>query len=141
MVDGHPRRVWCNAQGQELIEEYRIVGMGHGTPLELIADGGLGAGGPFMLDVGISSTWHIARFWGITSSDENRLAKARPLKANGEARTASLSTAFSMPEIEVPKTPHPAMSRKNNPPSKKPNSASGIRQVIEEALRSAGLMQ
>ncbi|RWK99598.1 MAG: hypothetical protein EOR56_34680, partial [Mesorhizobium sp.] len=28
MVDGHSRRVWRNAQGQELIEEYRIAGMG-----------------------------------------------------------------------------------------------------------------
>ncbi|RWP54627.1 PHB depolymerase family esterase, partial [Mesorhizobium sp.] len=33
MVDCHSRYVWCNAQGQELIEEYRIAGMGHGTPL------------------------------------------------------------------------------------------------------------
>ncbi len=142
MVDGHSRHVWCNAKGQEVIEEYRIVGMGHGTPLELIGDGGLGTGGPFMLDVGISSTWHIARFWGIAKSAKNRAAKTTPVHANGETRAASFSSALSMTELEIPKIPHPAprAARKNTPPSQESNSAYRIRKVIEDALRSAGLM-
>jgi poly(3-hydroxybutyrate) depolymerase len=43
--------------------------MGHGVPVhpggggDAEARGGTAA--PFMLDVGISSTWHIARFWGL----------------------------------------------------------------------------
>jgi len=34
IVNGYPRRVWSDAEGRELIEEYSITGMGHGTPLK-----------------------------------------------------------------------------------------------------------
>ena len=34
LVDGYPRRVWCDSRGREVIEEYRIANMGHGAPLE-----------------------------------------------------------------------------------------------------------
>ncbi|RWK42146.1 PHB depolymerase family esterase [Mesorhizobium sp.] len=139
MVDGHSRRVWCNAQGQELIEEYRIAGMGHGTPLGTAGDAALGVGGPFMLDVGISSTWHIARFWGIAKPCVKRDAKIKPAKANNEALAPGFARAFSMPKAGVPNVPHSA-KRANIPPSQKPNSAAEIRKVIEDALRSAGLM-
>ncbi|TIU22460.1 MAG: PHB depolymerase family esterase [Mesorhizobium sp.] len=139
MVDGHSRRVWRNAQGQELIEEYRIAGMGHGTPLGTAGDAALGVGGPFMLDVGISSTWHIARFWGIAKPCVKRDAKIKPAKANNEALAPGFARAFSMPKAGVPNVPHSA-KRANIPPSQKPSSAAGIRKVIEDALRSAGLM-
>ena len=141
-VDGHSRRVWCNAQGQELIEEYRIAGMGHGTPLDTAGDAALGAGGPFMLDIGISSTSHIVRFWCIAKSGTTR-AKTRPVKASGEARSASLSTALSLPEIEIAKIPQPAPRTASEKclPSRGPNATAEIRKVIEDALRSAGLMR
>ncbi|TIW66280.1 MAG: PHB depolymerase family esterase, partial [Mesorhizobium sp.] len=139
MVDGHSRRVWRNAQGQELIEEYRIAGMGHGTPLGTAGDAALGVGGPFMLDVGISSTRHIARFWGIAKPCVMRDAKTKPARANSEALAPGCARAFSMPKAGVPNVPHSA-KRADLPPSQKPNSAAGIRKVIEEALRSAGLM-
>ncbi|TIM38349.1 PHB depolymerase family esterase [Mesorhizobium sp.] len=139
MVDGHSRRVWCNAQGQELIEEYRIAGMGHGTPLGTAGDAALGVGGRFMLDVGISSTWHIARFWGIAKPCVKRDAKIKPAKANNEALAPGFARAFSMPKAGVPNVPHSA-KRANIPPSQELNSAAEIRKVIEDALRSAGLM-
>lgn len=65
-VDGFPRQVWCNEDGQEVIEEYIIEGMGHGTPIMAGGDEGLGEEDKFMLEVGISSTRHIAHFWGLT---------------------------------------------------------------------------
>ncbi|KAA0009968.1 PHB depolymerase family esterase [Billgrantia pellis] len=65
-VDGFPRQVWCNADGREVIEEYIIGGMGHGTPIMAGGDEGLGEEGKYMLEVGISSTRHIAHFWGLT---------------------------------------------------------------------------
>ena len=49
-----------------MIEEYIIGGMGHGTPIRAGGDEGLGEEGKYMLEVGISSTRHIARFWGLT---------------------------------------------------------------------------
>lgn len=118
IVDGHSRRVWCNAQGQELIEEYRIAGMGHGTPLDTAGDAALGVGGPFMLDAGISSTRHIARFWGIAKPCVKRDAKIKPAKANNEALAPGFARAFSTPKAGVPNVPslcetckHPAFSK------------------------------
>jgi poly(hydroxyalkanoate) depolymerase family esterase len=65
-VDGFPRKVWCNADGQVVIEEYIIASMGHGTPISAVGDKGLGEEGKYMLEVGISSTRHIADFWGLS---------------------------------------------------------------------------
>lgn len=65
-VDGFPRQVWCNADGRAVIEEYIIGAMGHGTPISAEGDEGIGEEGEYMLEVGISSTRHIADFWGLT---------------------------------------------------------------------------
>ena len=69
IVAGHPRDVWRDASGTEVIESFAIAGMGHGTPLA-VGDGDMegGAAGAFMLDVGISSSHHIAGFFGLTDT-------------------------------------------------------------------------
>jgi len=67
VVDDYPRQVWCDASGREVIEEYNITGMGHGTPLETGGAEGYGNSGDYMLEVGISSTRRIAHFWGLTA--------------------------------------------------------------------------
>lgn len=64
-VDKVLRRVWCDDGGREVIEEYMIEGMGHGKPISTVGDEGLGEEGKYMLEVGISSTRSIARFWGL----------------------------------------------------------------------------
>ena len=56
IVDGHARRVWCDAGGREVIEEYRITKMGHGAPLRTGGAEGYGAPGDHMLEVAICST-------------------------------------------------------------------------------------
>ena len=66
MVDGYPRMVWTDAEGRDVIEEYSITGMGHGTPLSTQGEEGYGAAGAFMLEAAISSTQRIAEFWGIS---------------------------------------------------------------------------
>ena len=86
MVDGYPRQVWVNAAGDELIEFYTITDMAHGTPLATgRADTECGAAGPFLLEVGISSSYHIARFFGLTTaglrpaaSPERQIVTAAP---------------------------------------------------------------
>jgi len=65
MVDGYPHRVWCDATGRALIEDYEITGLAHGTPLATRSEGAVGAAGPHMLESGISSPRHIAAAWGI----------------------------------------------------------------------------
>jgi len=66
-IGGHPRSVWRCPAGREVIEAYRITDMAHGAPLDANC---YGARGDYMLEVGISSTRQIARFWGLTTPVE-----------------------------------------------------------------------
>jgi poly(hydroxyalkanoate) depolymerase family esterase len=138
VVDGYPRRAWTDAVGNEIIEEYVITGMAHGTPLAIGNDeNSYGAAGPFLLDVGISSSYRIAKFWGLTESAKEE-ARVRP-----------------MPQL-VPQDPEPALHalpRATEPPkaasaAHKPQqrgqSASShldVGSVITKALKAAGLMK
>jgi poly(hydroxyalkanoate) depolymerase family esterase len=65
-VDGHSYRAWRGPDGDNLIEAYTITGMAHGVPIDPHGEEGCGATAPFILDMGISSTQHIARSWGLT---------------------------------------------------------------------------
>jgi len=65
MIDGHPRQVWWNADGDTVIESYTIADMAHGTPLSREE---AGVAGPFMIEAGISSSDHIVRFFGLTDA-------------------------------------------------------------------------
>ncbi len=65
-VDGYLRQVWQNPDGEDLIECYTIAGMGHGVPVNPgNQEDQYGTAAPFFIDVGISSTYHIAKFWGL----------------------------------------------------------------------------
>lgn len=93
--------------------------MGHGTP---VSEGeGFGeTPGPFMLDVGISSTRRIASFWGIDH--------VQPSK--GKASLPSETPA-------IPQLSHPVLQAKR--PNRQRTSV-GVQKTIEDALRAAGLM-
>jgi hypothetical protein len=136
VVDGYPRRVWLNADGIDVVEEYSITGMGHGAPLATRGAGSVGARGPFTLDVGISSTRHIARFWRLEPSPEAyqreklQLAPAEaPVLAN-EANDATTKVEAPGDEADDQWAPRPS-----------PGPAKGVRKIIEDALRTAGLMR
>jgi poly(hydroxyalkanoate) depolymerase family esterase len=73
IVDGHSRQAWWNADGETVIESYAITNMAHGTPLSR-SEGGVA--GPYMIEAGISSSDHIAAFFGLT--DTLRKAPAEP---------------------------------------------------------------
>jgi hypothetical protein len=62
------RRVWSDANGEALIEAFSVSGMAHGVPLATTTEESCGSAGAFFLDVGISSTHHIARFWRLHES-------------------------------------------------------------------------
>jgi poly(3-hydroxybutyrate) depolymerase len=116
--DGYKRRVWQTTVGEEIVETYIVDGMGHGTPVD--ARDGLSNAGPFMLDVGISSTIRIARFWciadGATLRDHHETSpRTISLGRSDDARHANL---------------RPSGGRTTGP-----------QQVIEDALRAAGLMK
>lgn len=76
-VDGYPHQQWWNADGETVVEAFTITDMAHGTPLGLAAnDKRYGKQGPFLLEAGISSSYHIAKFFGVT--DWIRSPKAAP---------------------------------------------------------------
>lgn len=126
-VDGHPRRVWLGADGREAIEEIIVAGLGHGTPLSTRGDESCGNAGAYMLEAGISSTRHIARFWGLIPA-------------------GAASAAAEMP-APAAKTPPRRAERMAPPPPPRPEpqpglpDLHGIQATIERALRSAGLMK
>lgn len=131
VVNGFPHRVWSNAEGREVMEAYSITGMGHGAPIIAGEGEGEGASAPFMLDVGISSTLQIARFWKI----------ATPAAASAPRRAAS-SGAQTMLETGVAMQTQAAAhfgAAPEGAASPSPDRATGIRKVIEDALRAAGL--
>jgi poly(hydroxyalkanoate) depolymerase family esterase len=120
----HERRAWRDAAGREAVEAWRISGLGHGTPIDA-GPGGVGASAPFMLDVGISSTQHIAHRWGLAPAPAE-VADGRAAAATRAAPAPAEWAAFTGPASPLPQ-PAPATSR--------------VGQVIEDALRAAGLMR
>jgi feruloyl esterase len=64
-VNNYLRKVWHGPSGEALLEEYVLTGIGHGTPVDSSHPESTEAAGPFLLEAGISSTYHIARFWGL----------------------------------------------------------------------------
>jgi poly(3-hydroxybutyrate) depolymerase len=72
--NGFRRRSWQDKGDRTVIEDWRIAGMGHGTPVSSSGADACGTGGPYMLDVGISSTREIARSWGLGRRSTSRTA-------------------------------------------------------------------
>ena len=99
-VENHTRRVWSDANGKVLIEAFSISGMSHGVPLATAAEESCGSAGAFFLDVGISSTHHIARFWRLRESTVEVPRAAAPVSAMIEIPTGggALVVARAAPE-------------------------------------------
>jgi poly(hydroxyalkanoate) depolymerase family esterase len=144
MVDGYPRQVWVNAAGDELIESYTIPRMAHGTPLATgEADDKCGAAGPFLLEVGISSSYHIARFFRLTNtslqsvaSAESGIVKVAPEKGY-VSEPAAARDSLPVLEGEV-LDPEDAMQEHTKIP---PSPPIDIAAVITRALQGAGLIK
>lgn len=93
MVDGHARRQWLNSDGDAVVESFTIAGMAHGTPLG-VADTGerFGSPGPFLLEAGIASSYHIAKFFGLTGRI-HLAVDAEPAPKQHHAGTTAQSAA------------------------------------------------
>ena len=92
-AEGYRRREWLTQSGMPALESYTIFKMAHGTPIASALDGER-AGGKFLIDVGISSTQRIARFFELIPSEAEALEARRPslvtrvLRALGLRRSA-----------------------------------------------------
>jgi len=113
----HHLRQWRDEMGALRMEEHLIAGMNHGAPLTSAAGEGVGVAGPFMLDVGISSTLEIARFFGLLTAPT--------------------------PSDEAEAQAQPRRRKKDTAPAEKPQQAllSTVEKTIAEALRKAGLLR
>ncbi len=119
-VDGYPHQVWWNSEGQNIVESFTITGMAHGTPLGLAEnDERYGLEGAFLLEAGISSSYHIAKFFGLTRS----VHKSKALMASSDLRPCV-----------PPDLPTPPFLVKARP-------GLNIGDTINNALKAAGLMR
>jgi feruloyl esterase len=122
VIDGYPRAAWRGADGRVLVEAYEITGMAHGTPIATgPGENAVGAAGPFLLDVGISSSYRIAESWGLT----------------GEAKRPGAASKAPVRDLAPDAGPVGAQAPKE--PAK--HGLFDIGGEITRALRAAGLMK
>jgi poly(hydroxyalkanoate) depolymerase family esterase len=134
MVDGHPRKVW-RRDGIDVVESFTILGMGHGTPLATDANG-CGHAGAFLLDVGISSSSHIAAFFGLIDRASIRARKpARHATASAFPPAADGVEAIPDERVEI-------LDADGRPDFETAaDRRIDVMAVITKALKSAGLIK
>jgi len=107
------RSVWTSANGRALVTYHQLRGMGHGAPVCASGPQSCGVAAPFMLDIGVSSSFESVVAWGIVQAP---------------ARAAT-------PIARVTTPPNQSVSLKAR------GRALDVNAVITTALRSAGLMK
>ena len=153
-VDGYPRQVWWNEDGETIIESYTITDMAHGTPLGTADnDERYGAQGAFLIEAGISSSYHIANFFGLTewirppkavaaSKASKEIAKMIPMLAPAPAPASLPDLApASLPDLAAVLWPRTTLNRRPEPPHQPRRSGIDVGSVITRALTAAGLMK
>ncbi len=143
MVEGYRRQVW-RAAGEDVIESYTITGMAHGMPLATgSSDRQCGAAGPFLLEVGISSSYHIAIFFGLTGTVRaaaSESERAAPADERGRASIVPDTGIEIIPDerVEILAPEAATQGERREPERRGPLDISAI---IAKALTSAGLMK
>jgi poly(hydroxyalkanoate) depolymerase family esterase len=150
-VDGYPRDVWWNEEGETVVESYTITHMAHGTPLGLTgSDESYGAAGAFLIEAGISSSYHIANFFGLTErvSQPNEAVNqdagvvAKPALKPKATVTPSVATAsLQSPDLAATLWPRTAIGRPAAPSRTPKRNSIDVGSVITRALTAAGLMK
>ncbi|MEY4966459.1 MAG: hypothetical protein RL274_2042, partial [Pseudomonadota bacterium] len=115
-VDGATRLRWGDR-----LEVYTIAGLGHGTPIDARD---VGTPAPFILQAGISSTTHIAQFWGLLAKP---VAKPNP----APIRIVPPPKQSALPEIEAALMP----------PERRASTGASAENIILRALKAAGLIR
>ncbi|HUD92879.1 PHB depolymerase family esterase [Sphingobium sp.] len=126
-VDGARQRLWRDRDGRVAIEAYEVIGMGHGTPLAVSGPGACGVASPYMLDAGISSTRHIAAFWGLAEEKA-----AMPVEVQAGVQSDPIARV---------RDPIPFPLRNGATPSRQESGRVNVGAIIENALRRAGIMR
>ncbi|ABD05422.1 Esterase, PHB depolymerase [Rhodopseudomonas palustris HaA2] len=133
-VVGFPHQVWWNSSGEATVESYTITDMAHGTPIGRANDERYGVAGAYLLEAGISSSFHIAEFFGLTGRIHRHKAVARPSAEADHAAAADGARAGTF-------RPRAAAGARaaHEPPRDRRGFDVGA--VITRALTAAGLMK
>lgn len=147
-VDGQRRLQWRNSSGEIVVESYTIGDMAHGTPLGIAAnDHALGVAGPYLLEAGISSSYHIAQFFGLAGRvhqawPKSAADKAEPSGAAGTAGSRSRKASDLVEDVTYAHKPHrPGRSGAGSRSKTGTQSGLDIGGVINRALTAAGLIK
>jgi poly(hydroxyalkanoate) depolymerase family esterase len=156
-VDGYPREVWWDADGETVVESYTITDMAHGTPLGIADnDERYGAEGAFLIEAGISSSHHIASFFGLTerislprAPVEASKPVAKPIAAKPNVTKAVVAKPIpqpapaspSKPDVATVLRPLAALQRPPEAPEQPRRRSIDVGAVITRALTAAGLMK
>jgi feruloyl esterase len=118
--------------------------MAHGTPLAVGGgENSYGAAGPFLLDVGISSSYRIAKFWGLTEASVRNSAAHAPEQPVQEKPRIEAPLDASTLEKSTPENWNAQASarRPRENRGRSTSSSLDVGAVITKALRAAGLMK
>jgi poly(hydroxyalkanoate) depolymerase family esterase len=150
-VDGYPRDVWWNEEGETVVESYTITNMAHGTPLDLASgsDESYGTAGAFLIEAGISSSYHIANFFGLTErvSQPNEVVKpdtksvAKPAPKPAPVIPSAATASLQSPDLAATLWPRTTLIRPAKPPRTPERNSIDVGSVITRALTAAGLMK
>jgi hypothetical protein len=153
-VDGHSRQVWWDADGETVVESFSIADMAHGTPLGVADnDKRYGNQGAFMIEAGISSSYHIAKFFGLTAWIRQAKPAAAPKMSVADSPSAKLIPIVSpipsplpIPLPNIAKAlwsgpNEPSSQSKREPPKQQECRVIDVNAVITRALTAAGLMK
>jgi poly(hydroxyalkanoate) depolymerase family esterase len=145
-VDGYPRQIWWNADGETVIESYTITNMSHGTPLGTAEnDERYGTEGAFLIEAGISSSYHIANFFGLTERihqpkevlkevlKENLTESLKPIPAASPDRAPEIAPALTARAAGA--------DRRAEPRNRPQRRAIDVSAIITRALTAAGLIK
>jgi poly(hydroxyalkanoate) depolymerase family esterase len=144
-VDGYPHQIWWNADGETVVESYTITDMAHGTPLgKADNDHRYGKEGAFLIEAGISSSYHIAGFFGLTGIPKPANTPARA--ESPSARLIPLASPISTFVPDLGKALQPLMMANQTPsapakPKAKHRRVLDVSAAITRALTAAGLMK
>jgi hypothetical protein len=121
--------------------------MAHGTPLGTAEnDEQYGAQGAFLIEAGISSSYHIANFFGLTEWIRETGEAAKAASATAAMPAAKVVPMVSpspvpMPDLAKVLWPLTTLDRPPEPPPQPRRRAIDVGAVITRALTAAGLMK
>ena len=145
-VDGHRRRVWQDAAGEDIVECYTISGMAHGAAVDPGDDAHqCGTAAPFFNAAGISSSYRIASFWGLVGARRD-LAVAQGTAATetprpDSARASTHAESERAADAEARQTTGGADAGAGRAQPNGDAGPGGVERIIAKSFEMAGLLK